>query len=146
MTCFWKELINKEQQQQRVFATVLSDPMFNKWPYYREISFQTETRIVLIWRIIRSDSLHTLLSFVYFVFLCFLGSSDVLSVSPMTPGYAEQGRSGAQAALQRSRLVAKNANAKSFPVICYLKSMQPCHSQSWFSMKSHQATPWWSLE
>lgn len=39
----------------------------------------------------RSDALHTLLIFVSFVFLCFLGSSDVLSVSPLTPGYAEQG-------------------------------------------------------
>lgn len=52
----------------------------------------------------------------------------MLAVYSVTPRYAERALERRQHFRTRLVSVAKNANAKSFPVISCLKSMRPCHS------------------
>ncbi|KAK2533126.1 C1qtnf4 [Columba livia] len=55
-------------------------------------------------------------------------SSDVVAVYSITPVHAQQALENRQCCRTRLVSVAKNANAKSFPVISSLKSVQPYHS------------------
>ena len=56
----------------------------------------------------------------------------MLAVYSLTPGYAERGLEHRQRFRTRLVSAAKNTNAKSFPVISCLKSVQPCHSHPGF--------------